>query len=546
MNIASSQDPGQVPAPASLRFEEPRPGLTGASRLLVAFGYAPLLALFFLNLWSRPHYQFFPLALVGALFLAWIRRQDAPRPLQPGQPVVTVLLLGTSFACLAIATAVWSPWLGSIAALIGLAGIVWWLGGYGFFKSMLPALLLLLVIIPPPLNADTRLVQHLRVKAVAWSSRLLDLLEVTHSLSGNVIELPRQNLLVDEACSGINSVLIMLASSLFYGLWRRRSAIHILLCLLSSLAFVLLGNMARITLGAWLKFRFGLDTLSGRTHEATGLLLLFGYLVLILSMDQLLVFLTSPVWRRRPAEAKCLPAAATLEPRRVPAHPSAFWGQAVGCAFALLGILELGRGWVHYYHTEAPAGPPKSGLREGATFALPEQIGDWKRLNTEVPALQKVETMGVFSQIWHYRRGETLASVAIDYPFSDYHDVTLCYTLRGWDLQERLVQAGQITNAIPPFAEVRMVNHLGLHGALWVCGVDEHGRWLPGPDPNPSLKESFLERFKTDRPVTYQMQVLVTGFNPLRPAERVQAQQLFQESRGQLWRQLAAQLQPKS
>jgi len=414
---------------------------------------------------------------------------------------------------------------------------------------MLPAMLLLLVIIPPPLNADTRLVQHLRVMAVAWSSRLLDLLNVTHSLSGNVIELPRQNLLVDEACSGINSVLIMLACALFYGLWRRRSGIHILLCLLSSLAFVLLGNMVRITVGAWLKFRFGLDILSGRPHELTGLLLFLAYLVLILSMDQLLVFLTSPArWRPAPAGASGAGTPGTQLAVSRGRSPSRFRGQAVGYAFAFLGLLGLGTGGVHYYHAKAESAQPKSALREGATFALPEQIGDWKRLNREVPPLQKVETMGVFSQVWHYRRGETLASIALDYPFENYHDVTLCYTLRGWDLVERLVRTGQAPNASPPFAQVQMLNHLGLHGALWFSTVDEHGRWLPGPDPNPGLKKRVLERFKNSdsgQTVTYEVQVLVTGFNPLPPPECAQTQQLFQAACGLLWRQLFAQMQPK-
>jgi exosortase len=547
MNVVHPQELRPAPPPPTPPAAAAGASLSRSSGLFVALGYAPLLAAFFVALWGRSHYQFFPLALLAAAFLAWTRRDDAARPLQPGQPVVTLLLLGGSFFLLAVATAIWSPWLGSVAALIGLAGLVWWAGGYAFFRSMVPAMLLLLVIIPPPLNADTRLVQHLRAIAVAWSSRLLDLLAVTHSLSGNVIEVPRQNLLVDEACSGINSVLIMLACSLFYGLWRRRSIVQIVLCLVGSLAFVLLGNMARITIGAWLKFRFSVDILSGRLHELTGLLLFLAYLVLVLSMDQLLFFLTSPA-RRYAAPTEPSPAIAPPKARRAALRYSPLWGQAAGFAFALLGLLELGRGWGHYYRTEAVSAPPKSSLREGATFAMPEQISDWKRLNTEVPPLQKAETMGVFSQIWHYRRGETLASVAIDYPFGGYHDVTTCYTLRGWDVTERSLRAPQGTNTSPPFAEVQMLNNLGLHGALWFSSVDERGRWQLGSTQNRGLRTTLLERFKkapAAKAVTYRVQVLVTGFNPLRPAERGQAQELFQEARGVLWRQLQAQFQPR-
>ena len=103
--------------------------------LLLALGYAPLLTLFFINLWRRPHYQFFPLALIGASFLAWARLQDVPRPLAPGRPRVTALLLITSFFLLAAATLYWSPWLSSLAALVGLVALVWWGGGKPLFDS---------------------------------------------------------------------------------------------------------------------------------------------------------------------------------------------------------------------------------------------------------------------------------------------------------------------------------------------------------------------------------------------------------------------------
>src|ERR1019366_3315100 len=184
-------------------------------------------------------------------------------------------------------------------------------------------------------------------------------LGVTRALSGNVIELPGTKLLVDEACSGINSVLITLAACLFYGLWRRRSAIHILICLTSTLSFVLLGNLARITLGAWLKFRYSIDILSGQSHEVAGLVLFVSYLTMILSMDQLLVFLTSPIKRQhKPVETPPATAgAAEWKPAAVGIPRS--WSRAAGYAFALLGLMDLGLGWNHYRQSRTEAALPK-------------------------------------------------------------------------------------------------------------------------------------------------------------------------------------------
>ena len=79
--------------------------MTAGNGLLLTLGYAPLLTLFLINLWGRPHYQFFPLALIGAAFLAWTRRKDVPRPFEPGDSRLTALLLAASFIFLAVASA---------------------------------------------------------------------------------------------------------------------------------------------------------------------------------------------------------------------------------------------------------------------------------------------------------------------------------------------------------------------------------------------------------------------------------------------------------
>src|SRR6266853_5443943 len=67
----------QVPLSGPVASPAPETGLTVRNGLLLALGYAPLLCAFFLNLWARPHYQFFPLALAGAAFLAWTRLKES-------------------------------------------------------------------------------------------------------------------------------------------------------------------------------------------------------------------------------------------------------------------------------------------------------------------------------------------------------------------------------------------------------------------------------------------------------------------------------------
>ena len=524
-----------------------RTGLTRRNLALLAFGFAPLLAEFFVNLWGRPHYQFFPMALAGAGFLAWSRLKGVPRPFVSGHAAVAAALIGVSFCVLAVATALWSPWLASLAAVICLAGVAWWLGGWKLLRAMVPALVLGLAIIPPPLALDTQLMLYLRGLAARWSSRLLDQLGVIHLLSGNVIELPQRKLLVEEACSGINSVLFTFAVGLFYLMWRRRRVWRIVVCLPCTLAAVLLGNVVRITLGGWLEFRHGIDILSGWRHELAGMVLVAIYLALIVSLDQWLDFLTAPTGLGlTPLPTPKGPSAAVPLPGPVGGRAGSAprWAGVVACAFALLGLAELGRGALHHQRQKvAFVMASASALRAGATFTMPEQIGNWKRLNSAVPGHQ-VETQGICSQIWHYQQGQAVASVALDYPFRGYHDVTVCYTLQGWHITRQQRQTGQGTNSSMALMEVEMNKMPVSQGSLWFSTVDEQGHWME----TPVVEQRFLDRLQLSgrmEPVSYRVQVLMTGYGPSPPAEREAARQLFEAARELLVPQLFGQMQPQ-
>jgi exosortase len=519
-----------------------RTGLTRLNVALVAFGFAPLLLEFLGNLWNRPYYQYFPLALTGAVFLAVSRRRELPRPLVSGHGGVALVLLGGSFALLALGMVFVSPWLASVAAEVGLAGLAWWVGGWTLLRAMAPALAMGLTIIPPPLELDYNVMLYLRGVAVQWSSRVLDQLGVVHYLSGNVIELPRRQLLVEEACSGINSVLFTSAACLFYLLWQRRSLWRILICLPCVVAGVLLGNVIRITLGAWLSYHQIINLLDGWKHELMGLVLVVAYLILIPSLDRLLNFLSAPL-RPKPAFSDMavgtFPTVAATAPR-IPAGRVAWLARLAACAFALVGTVAAVRDSQEIHYLVAS----RSALRAGATFSMPDQLGNWRRIDAAVPSHQ-VETEGIYSKIWHYQDGRTIASVALDYPFRGYHDVTICYRGNGWRITHQERQFGAGTNSHLPLMQVEMAREPASVGSLWFSTVDETGRWLEASEAGRNFTYRWQMRAGLEA-TSYRMQVLVTGYAPLPSAEREQAAELFQAARQILAQQVFDQLKPKS
>lgn len=496
------------------------------SLLLLAFGFLPLVAAFFLNLWSQPEYQFFPEALAAAAFFAWTRIREVPRPPAAGHPGVTIAVLGTSFAILTLALVIWSPWLGMIAALLAGVAVVWWCGGRPMLKAMVPAFVMLAVIIPPPLGLDVRLGLFLRSVATTLSSSALHLLGVAHSVEGHVIALPGQKLLVEEACSGINSLMFITAFSLFFLLWKRRKLWCYAVVVPAALAMVVIGNVVRITLGAWLRYHGGLDILTGWKHEWLSIILVVAYIALVIALERI------------------LPRGNAAAPPeiRIPGTPgpSLRWARAAGIAFAILGVIGIFRGWEKSREGVEPLRMARSSLKSTATFRMPETIGGWTRLETGPPLLNKIESLGLSTLIWTYETRGMRAVVALDYPISGYHDVEGCYKNAGWVVgrKEHVVP----TDGKPDRIEIEMKKAPDSQGTLWFATMNEQGRRVDEADPDRNFWGRFVN-LGAPRETTYRIQLLIVGNKPLDDSGRAAAEELFEKSTAVLFPQVLQQLE---
>lgn len=491
----------------------------------LAFGFAPLLVTFFVNLWKQPEYQFFPQALAAAGFLAWERWREVQRPLVPGGHALSGILILLSLVGLTFAVLLWSPWAGTIAFVVAVVGVLWGWGGGRLLGKMTPALIMLLTIIPPPLGLDVRLGLFLRGVATALSSRLLDLAGVIHCVDGNVIELPQRKLLVEEACSGINSVLFVTAFTLFFLLWRRRAIWYYFICLPAALAFVVMGNVVRIALGAWLLYYDGIDILTGWKHEMLSVVLVVIYVVLVMSLEHLF-----SRGKKEPVPAVVPRAAERAGVLHVPR-----WAFAAAVPFAILGAFSTWRAHAKFTEASEPLRAANETFRSGLTFSIPERIGDWSRADTGPPTVTKIETLGLSSVTWNYERPGMSAVVAFDYPIWRYHDVTECYTRTGWKLKrkELLIPDGDV----PPRIQMEMTKDPGAHGTLWFATISEHGEWVD----KSTLKRDFASRLGLmgmPEETTFRVQVLLVGTQPLDLASREAAMELFDGAAAALQNQI--------
>ena len=445
-----------------------------------------------------------------------------------GSPALTAAFLLLSWILLALGLQFWSPWLAIVSALGATIAILWRTGGRALLWKMGPALVMVLTVIPPPLRLETRLGLFLRGLATTMSSRTLDLLGVTHCVSGNVIELPGQKLFVEEACSGINSVLFVTAFTLFYLFWRRRSFWVFLVCLPAALTFVLAGNVVRISFGAWLRYFRGIDILTGWKHEMQSVALTAVFLLLVVSLESL--------FPRRKSGPSSLPPPRG-EPRTA-RHFSPLWFQAACCLFAVLGVLSAFKSW-DKWHEDGRLHAANSALKSGAVFSLPDRIGDWRRSDVGPPRTSKIETLGLSSSVWNYRRPGMQAVVAFDYPIATYHDVSACYEGNGWFIEKKEIFVPP--TGAPPRFQMHMKKEPGISATAWFSTINEKGEWVD----RETVKRDFITRlglFGSHQETTYRVQLLLLEETPLDAGGYEAAAQLFEAASATLSRQMLEQI----
>jgi len=506
---------------------------------LVCLGFLPLLGLFFRLSWSRPAYQFFPLALVGVVMLGWRAIRQTGLVGGAGSLRLTRLLtLAAGGVCLA-ANLLWSPWLAYLAFLLGLMAGLWGVGGRALLKAFVPVFLLLLAMLPPPLGGDQILTLWLRSVAVDASSALLDFMHVLHVRDGNTLLLPGKNLLVEEACSGINSFVLCNVAGLFWGLWRRRPLRWLLLSLPVISLFVVLGNVLRITLATVADYYWQVNLLTGWPHESFGLGLLMGYCLLIWSTDHLLLFLTRSD-EEPPAEPAAQEVAAPSMRAGLPDEPRScgpvFGFRFAGVFFAVTGLSFF------IAHLFAKGGPALAALPMFPSvpelkLSMPESLAGWQRMSSNVGEQTLVQTLGVHSTVWHFQRNGIEAVVAVDYPLNGFHNVKTCYLGNGWQVasQEELFR--------PSGREMLHAIRLTLqktirHAMVYHSVVDGHGEWL---SEQTSLGVKFGDspsRFAAG----YRIQLITGGYAPLSSSAAAVSQDLFFQARQLLVPQMVDQL----
>ena len=187
-------------------------------------------------------------------------------------------------ACLATGTLSGLYYVQQVSLLFLVAGIVAGYWGLNTLKAVRFPILYLLFMIPLPYLVFNAIALPLQMLAAKGSARLLELLQIPVYREGNIINLPHISLGIVKACSGIQSLVSLLAISvLLTKLGNLRGGAAILFAL-SAVPVAVIANMIRIA-GAGILGSMNPDLAEGFFHLFSGwVVFLFAFLFLILEI----------------------------------------------------------------------------------------------------------------------------------------------------------------------------------------------------------------------------------------------------------------------
>lgn len=416
--------------------------------------HLPLVVIHFTHLWENGLHAHFPLVLGAVALILWNRWEGTRSPGRV-QAAISFIILGCGAVFLLFGILLWSPWLGYVALLVTIAGMLLRtcpapIPDWG------PAWLLLWLLVPLPMGLDRQLSLHLQSYSSRAASLSLDFFHVNHVRTGNVIEVPGMAFSVEEACSGIHSLFVLVAATAILVVVLRRWWLHAIGLILAAGSWAGVANMVRVAGVVIAASRFHVDLSTGWRHEVWGLALFGLAFGLVLSTDRLfcLIFFSEedaiqamnddnssgdePLELQEASSSLVVATGSLPEASRFYACLGFLQSWGLATIFACIGSVQFMPWSTAALPTAALSNTAKSATQDHpldvATLneeTLPFELAGWQRTGYETARRSAADVDGAFSAIWRYERGGREAVVSLDFPFSDWHQLTFCYVGRG-------------------------------------------------------------------------------------------------------------------
>ena len=255
---------------------------------LLALGVPSLISLA-QQVWSTEAGVHGPIVLATGIWLVWRRADELRAIRRPGSPVITAVVLVPALILYALGRA-----FDFISVEIFALGAVLVAAFHSHFgleavRRMWFPILYLGFVIPLPGWFVDQITAPLKTY-VSWSAtELLQQIGYPIIREGVTLYIAQYQLLVEDACAGLNSIISLTAISLFYiyilhnANWR-----YSLFLVLWIIPVAMLANLVRVIILVLITYHWGNAAAQGYLHSTAGLVMFASALIGIFAVDKLM------------------------------------------------------------------------------------------------------------------------------------------------------------------------------------------------------------------------------------------------------------------
>ena len=271
----------------------PHPFLLVAGLVAALFWtYWPVIPGLVSQWWNEDEYSHGFLIPIVSGYLVWTKRDalkaTAVRATSWG---LVVMVLALAMYITGIVGA--DLFLQRVSMVVMIAGGVLYVVGLPMLRIVAFPLGFLLLMIPLPGIIFNSLAFPLQLLAAQIASTIMEACGVLVFREGNVMHLAAVSLDVEEACSGIRSLMSLTALGLLYAYLTYSSWLLRLLLLLAVLPIAIAANVFRVTMTGLLAHYVSVDTALGAFHTAGGWSVFIIAAALLLGVSRLLRMLVA-------------------------------------------------------------------------------------------------------------------------------------------------------------------------------------------------------------------------------------------------------------
>jgi exosortase len=206
--------------------------------------------------------------------------------IQPANSGIIVVVLGL--------IVLWFGWLATeyftmrSSLIVILSGSVLFLVGWRIFKILLPPLAYLLLMVPIPYIVYDTAAFPLKLFVTKVSVLTMKMLGIVVLQEGNILMFPNITLEVADACSGLRSIMSLLALGAAYAFVLHSKTRDRVILIASTLPIAVFTNCLRVIATGILAQYFGSAAAEGFFHEFAGLFVFAMAVVMFVALGTLL------------------------------------------------------------------------------------------------------------------------------------------------------------------------------------------------------------------------------------------------------------------